>query len=149
MRFALHMSLLSNFRSFFIQLSFLLLSAIRRWLSAPTFMVKAVDLQRRSLLLLRLLFMAAPAAALHGCSCGWSSWLLPRRLSGYFSGYSFGCSCGCCFWLLLRALFLAASAVLFSATSTSALVGCFYWCSCSPASEDAPTMAAASASAFM
>ena len=61
---ALRSALLSNFRSFFIQLSFLSLSAIRSWLSAPTFMVKAVDLQRRSLLLLRLLFMAAPAAAL-------------------------------------------------------------------------------------
>jgi len=110
------MSLLSNFRSFSIQLPFLSLSAIRSWLSAPTFMAKAVDLQRRSLLLLRLLFMAAPAAALHGCSCGCSSWLLLRLL--------FMAAPAAALRLLQRLLFWLPLWVLFPATSASALFGC-------------------------
>jgi hypothetical protein len=90
----------------FFLLSFVISSAIssRSWLLAPIFLV-AVALLLRSLLLLRLLFVAPPAAAL---------WLLQRL------------------WLLqwvlflatLRALLLAASAVLFFCYSIGRSFGC-------------------------
>jgi len=119
-------------------------------------MVKAVDLQRRSLLLLRLLFMAAPAAALHGCSCGGSSATsaaalhgcscggssatsaatlsaaLVGAVSGYFCGRSFRLPLLCSFLLLPRALFRLLLLVL--------LLACF---------EDTLMMAAAWAAGFM
>ena len=80
-------------------------------------------------LLPRLLFVAAPSAALVLLQRPWLlQWVL--------------------FLATLRALLLTASAVLFSANPLGALVCCVNWGTFLPASEDAPTMAASWAAAF-
>ena len=116
-----------------------MLSAIRSWISAPIFLVNAV-LLLQTLLRLLLLFVAAPAAALYGCSCGGSSATAAATLLAALVGAASGYFCGRFYRLPLLCSFC-----YFHERSS----GCFYWCSCSPASEDAPTMAAASAAAFM
>ena len=132
-RFALHLSLwsMSNLRSclhVFVLLLLLLSACAGSWLSVQVVLVAAV-------LLLRSL-LAAPAAALRGCSFG-GSCAAPAALaapvgalSGYFSGGHF-------FWLPLQC-----------SSPFGALVGCVNWGTFLPASEDAPTMAAPWAAAF-
>ena len=93
-----------------------------------------------SWLLLRLLFVAAPAAALCGCSrCGSPATsvatllaALVGAISGYFCGRSFRLPLLCSFLLLPRALFRLLLLVL--------LLACF---------EDTLMMAAAWAAGFM
>ena len=113
-RFALHLSLWSNLRScLHVFVLLLLLSACSgSWLSVQVVLVAAV-------LLLRSL-LAAPAAALRGCSFG-GSCAAPAALaapvgalSGYFSGGRF-------FWLPLQCSFLLLLWALLSAASTGAL----------------------------
>jgi hypothetical protein len=145
-RFALHLSLLSNLQSC---LSFsLLLSARCSWLvsSLQNVLVAAILLLRSLLLFVWLLFVAAPAAALRGCSCGGSSWLLQAALAapvGDLSGYIYGRSVWlplwCSFLLFPRALSLAASTgalarlclrrLLLRVTAIVAATS-FYRCSC-------------------
>ena len=133
-RFALHLSLwsMSNLRScLHVFVLHLLLSACAgSWLSVQVVLVAAV-------LLLRSL-LAAPAAALRGCSFG-GSCAAPAALAAPVCAL-FGYFCGRFFWLPLRCSF--------SATPLGALVGCVNWSIFLPASEDAPTMAASSAAIF-
>jgi len=91
-----------------------------------------------------------PATAVTaGCSCGSAAALRGCSVGGsYTAPAALAAPVGALFWLLLRALLLAASAVLFSATPLGALVGCVNWGTFLPASEDAPTMAASSAAIF-
>ena len=93
----------------------------------------------------------------HCCSCGCSSWLLLRLLFEAAPATALRLLQRLLFWLLLWVLLLATSAGAPFGCLCCALFcyfherssGCFYWCSCSPASEDAPTMAAAWAADFM
>ena len=130
-RFALHLSLwsMSNLRSCLHVFVLPLSACSGSWLSVQVVLVATVLLLRSLLLLLRLLFVAAPSAALVLLQRPWLlQWVL--------------------FLATLRALLLAASAVLFSATPLGALVGCVNWGTFLPASEDAPTMAASWAAGF-
>ena len=124
-RFALHLSLWSNLRSCLNVFIFLQSARSGSGPSVQVVLVAAVLLLRS----LRLLVVAAPPAALVLLQRPWLlQWVL--------------------FLATLRALLLAASAVLFSANPLGALVCCVNWGTFLPASEDAPTMAASWAAAF-
>ena len=128
-RFALHLSLWSNLRSCLNVFIFLQSARSGSWPSVEVVLVAAVLLLRSLRLLLRLLVVAAPPAALVLLQRPWLlQWVL--------------------FLATLRALLLAASAVLFSANPLGALVCCVNWGTFLPASEDAPTMAASWAASF-
>ena len=128
-RFALHLSLWSNLRSCLNVFIFLQSARSGSGPSVQVVLVAAVLLLRSLRLLLRLLVVAAPPAALVLLQRPWLlQWVL--------------------FLATLRALLLAASAVLFSANPLGALVCCVNWGTFLPASEDAPTMAASWAAAF-
>ena len=128
-RFALHLSLWSNLRSCLNVFIFLQSARSGSWPSVQVVLVAAVLLLRSLRLLLRLLVVAAPPAALVLLQRPWLlQWVL--------------------FLATLRALLLAASAVLFFCFPLGALVGCVNWGTFWPASEDAPTMAASWAAAF-
>ena len=94
-RFALHLSLWSNFRSCLHVFVLLLSACSGSWLSAQVVLVAAVLLLRSLLLLLRLLFVAAPTAALVLLQRPWLlQWVLFLAIS---AGASFGCLCGALF----------------------------------------------------
>ena len=113
-RFALHLSLRSNLQSCLHVFVLLLSACSGSWLSVQVVLVAAVLLLRSLLAAraaLRLLFVAAPSAALILLQRPWLlQWVL---FFGYF--------CGRFFWLPLRCSFLLLLWALLSAASTGAL----------------------------
>ena len=94
-RFALHLSLWSNLQSCLHVFVLLLSACSGSWLSVQDVLVAAVLLLRSLLLLLRLLFVAAPTAAFVLLQ---RPWLLQCVLFlATSAGASFGCLCGALF----------------------------------------------------
>jgi len=109
-RFALHLSLWSNLQSCLHVFVLLLSACSGSWLSVQDVLVAAVLLLRSLLLLLRLLFVAAPTAAFVLLQRPWLlQWVF------------FLATLRALFWLPLRCSFLPLLWALLSAASTGAL----------------------------
>ena len=119
-RHAVHLSLMFNLQSC-LPFSLLLSARCSCLLASLQNVLVAAILLLRSLLLLRLLFEAAPAAALRGCSCGGSSATSAATLLAALVGAISGYFCGRSFWLPLLYSFLLLPRALLLVASTGAL----------------------------